>query len=386
MALRFARLTRPSIRALGTGEKITEHGITAERLKDGDVRYSINLMVDGERVHRVVGRASDGVTRTQAEELVEKVRTEAREGRLSLPKGRKTHLTFEKAAADYLKRLEDSGGKNLKVKRRHLNHQLEPFFGTQRLNAITTFTVDRYKKKRKVAGAAEGTINRELTTLSHLFSMAVEWKWIATKPCKIVKYNEERGRIIVLSDGEADALLRAAIADQDPYLWLFVMFGLNTAMRHAEILGARFDQLDIENFRLHIPEAKSGSRAQPHARAGGSAQEGTGDGRRSLRLDLPIPSARSQPVRPSHPHGPAVPAGRRPGRPRFEEGDAACDAAYGHHQPGAGWSRSPDDPADQRAQDTGHGHALHPRPWASHRPCRERPGEKNPGTRGEQNA
>jgi integrase len=263
MALRFSRLTRPNIRALSIEAKLSEHGITAERLKDGDIRYSINIMVDGERVHRVIGRESDGVTRSQAEGLVEKVRTEAREGRLSLPKGRKTHLTFERAADDYLKRLEESGGKNLKVKRRHLKHQLKPFFGSQRLNAITTFTVDRYKKKRKVVGAAEGTINRELTTLSHLFSMAVEWKWIAVKPCRIAKYNEERGRIVVLRDQEADALLRAAIADQDPYLWLFVMFGLNTAMRHAEILSARFDQLDIENLRLHIPEAKSGSRAQP---------------------------------------------------------------------------------------------------------------------------
>ena len=29
MALRFTRLTRPNIRALKPGEKITEHGITA---------------------------------------------------------------------------------------------------------------------------------------------------------------------------------------------------------------------------------------------------------------------------------------------------------------------------------------------------------------------
>ena len=220
-------------------------------------------MVDGERVHRVVGRESDGVTRSQAEELVEKIRTEAREGRLSLPKGRKTYLTFETAADDYLKKLEETDGKNIKVKRRQLVHQLKPFFSTQRLNAITTFTVERYKKRRKESGAAVGTINRELTTLSHLFSKAVEWKWIATKPCKIPKDKEEEGRIVVLSDDEADELLRAAIADQDPYLWLFVMFGLNTAMRHAEILGARFDHLDLDNLRLHIPEAKSGTRAQP---------------------------------------------------------------------------------------------------------------------------
>jgi integrase len=252
MPLRFTHLTRPNIRALAIGERITEAGITAERMSDGDVRYSVNVMVDGERVHRVVGRESDGVTRTKAEELVQKIRTEAREERLSLPKGRKTRVTFEKAADDYLKKLEETDGKNIKVKRRQLVHQLKPFFNTQRLNTITTFTIERYKKRRKEAGAAVGTINRELTTLSHLFSKAVEWNWITTKPCKIPKDKEEEGRIVVLSDDEADALLRAAIADQDPYLWLFVMFGLNTAMRHAEILGARFDHLDLKNLRLHM--------------------------------------------------------------------------------------------------------------------------------------
>jgi len=74
---------------------------------------------------------------------------------------------------------------------------------------------------------------------------------------------ETEGRIVVLSDKQADDLLRAAIKDEDPYCLLFVLFGLNTAMRHREILRARFDHLDIENRRLYIPQAKAGDREQP---------------------------------------------------------------------------------------------------------------------------
>ena len=70
MAVRFTRLTRPNIRALKPGEKITEHGITAERLSDGDVRYRVNIMVDGERIHRVIGRESDGTTRTKQKNIL----------------------------------------------------------------------------------------------------------------------------------------------------------------------------------------------------------------------------------------------------------------------------------------------------------------------------
>jgi hypothetical protein len=40
-------------------------------------------MVDGERIHRTVGRESDRSTRTQAEQFIEKARRDAREGRLN---------------------------------------------------------------------------------------------------------------------------------------------------------------------------------------------------------------------------------------------------------------------------------------------------------------
>ena len=60
MGLRFSRLGRMSIRRLRSGEKITEHGITAERMVDGDVRYTVAFMVDGQRINRTVGRIASG--------------------------------------------------------------------------------------------------------------------------------------------------------------------------------------------------------------------------------------------------------------------------------------------------------------------------------------
>ncbi len=110
MSLRFVRLDRPAVRRLKPGEKIIEHGITVEKLRDGDVRYTVAIMVDGRRIHRVIGTEAGGVTRRQAEEFIEKVRTEAREGRLKLPKKRKEHLTFAAAAQLYLKKLRKIGG------------------------------------------------------------------------------------------------------------------------------------------------------------------------------------------------------------------------------------------------------------------------------------
>jgi integrase len=85
--------------------------------------------------------------------------------------------------------------------------------------------------------------------------------WTACR--RASKLEESGGRIVALTDKQCDDLMRAAIASADPDCWLFVAFGLNTAMRHSEILSARFDRLDTANLRLFIPRAKAGERGQP---------------------------------------------------------------------------------------------------------------------------
>jgi hypothetical protein len=73
-------------------------------------------MVDGTRIHRVIGKDSEGVTRTQCEEFIERSKSEARAGRLSLPKGRKLALGFGAAGDNYIKRLEDGARTNIAIK------------------------------------------------------------------------------------------------------------------------------------------------------------------------------------------------------------------------------------------------------------------------------
>jgi hypothetical protein len=94
MAKGFSKLTRPAMRKLAPGEKLNEHGITFVRQANGDGVFTVNVMVDGQRIHRVIGRESDGTTRTQAEEFIEKIRQDAKNDRLALPKGRKVALSF----------------------------------------------------------------------------------------------------------------------------------------------------------------------------------------------------------------------------------------------------------------------------------------------------
>ena len=159
MARRFTKLGRPNIRGLKRSEKITEHGITAECLADDDIRYSVNIMVDGQRIHRVIGRESKGVTRTQAEDFIEAKRTEAREGRLSLPKGRKLTLTFKSAADLYLAKLKEVGGKDYANNETHLRRHLTPYLGKMRLDQISVFTLQKFRRHCIDKGLTESTAN-----------------------------------------------------------------------------------------------------------------------------------------------------------------------------------------------------------------------------------
>lgn len=266
MAVKFAKLTRNAVRALAPGGRIAEHGIIAECQANGDVRYSVNVMVDRQRIHRVVGRESEGVTREQAERLVEKLRTEAREDRLDLPTGRKLHRTVAEAATEYLEKMEASGGKDLVNKRRHLDQHLVPHFGAERLDKLSTFSLQIYRKKRLDAGAKDATVNREFSTLQHMLNRAASkgWKWIKKEDVpEIPKAREERKKIRILTPEQQGRLLQGAIADQDSRAWLFVLFGMNSAMRHSEIVARRYDEIDFDNCRIWIDKAKAGEREQP---------------------------------------------------------------------------------------------------------------------------
>lgn len=263
MASRFVKLTRAAMRALPAKQRICEHGIVYEKLPSGDGRFYVNLMIDGQRIFRSAGQESAGVTREQVEKLVEQLRSDARHERLNLPKGRKLRLTFKAAAKDYLAKLEESGGLDLQKKRYRLEKHLVPFFGDRPLDKLTSFDVERYKKHRADAGAAPGSVNRELATVSHLYSMAVEWKWLDHKPLQVKRLQEDKGRITYLTPEQIDRLLAAARNSDNPVLYPFVQIGLDTSMRRMEILSIRLEHISLDRLTIYVPEAKAGAREQP---------------------------------------------------------------------------------------------------------------------------
>jgi integrase len=279
MSKTFIKLTRPAMRKLANGDKLNEHGITFERLANGDGVFTVNVMADGQRIHRVIGRESDGTTRTQAEEFIDKARQDAKTGRLNLPKGRKLALSFADAAEKYLIKLAQEDGKDLKMKGYRFKMHLSPFFGDMPLSKVTSFDVERYKKQRGSEAVMRpngpggkptygdntkpATINRELAALSHLLNKAVEWGWLDHKPATIKRLKEHSGRITYLTVEQIERFLKVAEGDQNRQIHPFIRIGLDTSMRKTEILSVRRENIDLQRLVIYIPKAKAGAREQP---------------------------------------------------------------------------------------------------------------------------
>jgi integrase len=167
------------------------------------------------------------------------------------------------AALAYLDKLAEEGGKNIAKKRQHLADHLVPFFNDKPLAKISSFDVERYKKTRLEAAIKPGSLNRELATLSHLFTKTVEWKWIDFKPATIKRLQEDKGRIIYLTIEQIGRLIDAAKQDQTWQVYPFIVIGLETSMRRMEMLSIRIEHIDLARRVIYIPKAKAGAREQP---------------------------------------------------------------------------------------------------------------------------
>jgi integrase len=106
------------------------------------------------------------------------------------------------------------------------------------------------------------TVVRYMAALSHAFSIAVkEWGWIDDSPMrKVSKPRESRGRVRFLSEEERPRLLKACKESSNPYLYPVVVLALSTGMRHGEIMGLTWDDVDLTRGRAILHETKNGER------------------------------------------------------------------------------------------------------------------------------
>jgi integrase len=111
-------------------------------------------------------------------------------------------------------------------------------------------------------GLSPATVVRYMAALSKAFSNAVkEWHWVRENPLRnISKPQEPRGRVRYLSDDERAALLDTCRKSEYKPLYLIVLFAVTTGMRRGELLGLRWQDVDLERRVAVLHDTKNGDR------------------------------------------------------------------------------------------------------------------------------
>ena len=141
-----------------------------------------------------------------------------------------------------------------------INAMVRRSIAQRTLGKLTSTDVARYRDER-LLDVAPATVVRELNTVSHAIETALrEWGlWLPRNPVKMVRRpSVPQGRKRRLEYGEEALLLAACDRGRTPALKPLVVLAIETAMRRGELLGLRWDRVDLAARIVHLPLTKNG--------------------------------------------------------------------------------------------------------------------------------
>lgn len=134
-----------------------------------------------------------------------------------------------------------------------------PALGDRKVNDVNREDIESLL--RPLAGALR---NRVRALVSKAFGLFEDWGWRPqdTNPCRGVDRAREEPRDRVLSSAELQGLARAldAVVERHPGPVAAIRVTAVTGLRINEVLGIRWDQLDLEGGCVTLPLTKTGPR------------------------------------------------------------------------------------------------------------------------------
>ena len=132
-----------------------------------------------------------------------------------------------------------------------ISQWIKPELGTRKVTDLRYADIEALHRKISTKGGRNRTgtpyrANRTLALLSKMLSLAVRWEWRSDNPCRRVERNDEEKRYRYLKLVELERLL-AALAEHDSQIAAdAIRLLLLTGARSGEVLGATWDQFDLE--------------------------------------------------------------------------------------------------------------------------------------------
>lgn len=279
--------------------------IEERRTKTGERRYRAKIRLKGYPTLTKSFRR-----RTDAKRWGTQTEAAIREGRdFPQPEARKRTIgdLLDRYSRDVLARKTPSMQYNQGAQLRWWKQRLGDLFLANVSPSVLAECRDELANQatRRGSRRSAGSVNRHLAVLSHAFSVAEkEWEWVRSNPVrKVSKLKEPRGRVRFLSEEERGRLLVACRESKHRYLHTIVLLALSTGCRKDEILGLRWEDVDLRRQRVTLHDTKNGERravavtgralevlgehARLHRRVDSSLVFPRRDGKRGLNIRKP---------------------------------------------------------------------------------------------------
>lgn len=204
---------------------------------------------DGNKRYR---ESSHSRNKADAERLLRRRLLELDEGISPSVSGR--YLTYEDLKQGILNDYEINGRKSIK-RLEQLLHHLDKEYGGKKASYIKGPRIQAYIEKRLAEGAANGTINRELSALRRMFNLARISERLAVVPhVPMLKENNIREGFV---EREQFLVLYGNLPE---YLKLPVMFLYETGLRTREVYNLTWDKANHKEgyVRLEPSDTKTG--------------------------------------------------------------------------------------------------------------------------------
>jgi len=203
---------------------------------------------------------------TDAKKWVQDTESAIREGRHFKTAESKKH-TFADLANRYIKDVLPTKPKQASHQKQQLEWWSEKM-GDYLLSDVTPALIVQYRDELAIGATPRGehrtpaTVVRYMAALSHAFTIAVkEWGWLEDAPTrKVTKPTEARGRVRYLDDGDRERLLKACKESPNPLLYPCVILALSSGMRQAELMGLKWQDVNLKDGFLILHETKNGER------------------------------------------------------------------------------------------------------------------------------
>jgi integrase len=214
-------------------------------------RFYTDITHKGRRVRKFAG-----FTKTQARDVVKKIRVDLLQEDAGLKRRARKDITLQALKDEFLKAAKDKRSLGTLISYENSWAHVRPFFSEKRLADITPRDIEAYMTKRRDAGACGPSVNIEYFFLSAMFRKAVKWQYLEKNPCSgVERFKDSPSMERILSDEEVKRLLDAVKGmEVEPILITL----LGTGLRKMEALNLRWPDIDFKDGFIHVTRSKTG--------------------------------------------------------------------------------------------------------------------------------